>query len=111
MRCSSIVTFWIVCSLMSVDAFADAANSRISWTSSRVKGTPTRPDDYKIEPLFPALAFVNPTSIGELDKTGLLLITQMDGKVFSIPKNADRNSAQEELTLIGNLAELTGGGV
>lgn len=80
---------------------------REGWTTSRLAGTPTPPEPYRVVSAFPDLKFDHPTSISELPGTGRLLITQMNGGVFTFPKDAAVASAD----LAVDLSSVAGSGV
>lgn len=77
------------------------------WTNSRLRGTPTPPPKWKIQPAFPGTKFELPTSLQEIPGTGRLLVTQMDGRIFSLGLKTGSAAPQ----LAGNISETAGGPV
>jgi hypothetical protein len=73
-----------------VASFANAADTPIAprgvWKTSRIQGTPEPPEPYRIVPSFPKLKFERPTSIEQITGSNRLLITEMNGKIFSFPQ-------------------------
>lgn len=98
-----------------VSGFCSPANAvqrnepeaRVGWTTSRLQGTPTRPDPFRVVPAFPGLKFDHPTSLIELPGAGRLVVSQMDGKVFSFRED----SATDIADLAVDLAAAAGGNV
>jgi len=82
-------------------------NLRTAWTTSRIKGAPTPPAPYKINPVFPKVSFKNPTCIEEIPDANRLLVTEIGGKIFSVVKDPDVQEAE----LVVDLAEVSGGEV
>ncbi|HVC95695.1 MAG TPA: PQQ-dependent sugar dehydrogenase [Pirellulales bacterium] len=83
-----------VCVAAAIAAAADNADSRrLPWTTSRILGSPEAPEPYRLAPAFPNLRFQKPTSIEEVPGAGLLLVTEMDGKILSFPKDDQVNQA------------------
>lgn len=62
---------------------------RPAWTSSRLRGAPTPPEPFRIEPAFPALKFDHPTCLQEIPGADRFLATEIGGKVWTFP---DRES-------------------
>ena len=71
-----------------------------------MKGMPKTPPAYKVIPAFPAASFVKPTSIEELSDQKSILVTQMDGKIFTLDKSGKRPAS-----LVGDLSKLAEGEV
>ncbi len=83
-----------MCFAAAIAAAADNADARrLPWTTSRIHGSPEAPEPYRIVPAFPNLRFQKPTSIEEVPGADRLLVTEMDGKIFSLPKSAQVNHA------------------
>ena len=87
--------------------FVTADEPRKPWTSSRIQGAPYPPAPYKIVSAFPKVRFKKPTCIEEIPHAGRLLVTEIDGKVFSLSKQAD----VEQADLAIDLAQVSGGQV
>ncbi|MBI2946293.1 MAG: PQQ-dependent sugar dehydrogenase [Verrucomicrobia bacterium] len=60
-------------------------DKRVPWTTSRIIGTPELPLPYRIERVFPKLAFSNAVDFASLPGTRRLLIAELGGKIFSFP--------------------------
>ncbi|MCE9604044.1 MAG: PQQ-dependent sugar dehydrogenase [Planctomycetia bacterium] len=94
-----VAAIWLM--LTTVDAqtagerTAASSSKRQPWTTSRIHGSPEKPEPYRVVSAFPELRFEKPTSIEELPGSKRLLITEMAGKVFSFPK--DYEIAQADL--------------
>ncbi len=78
---------------------------RTPWNSSRLKGTPETPPAYRVERIRADQSFDHPTSIHEIPG-GKFLITQIDGKVFTLARHGDSAAA-----LVGDMAKVAGGSV
>jgi putative heme-binding domain-containing protein len=76
-------------------AFGDEAPSakRPPWTTSRIHGAPQAPAPFRLAAAFPKLKFQKPTSIEELPGTQRLLVTEMDGRIVSFPKDGSVGEA------------------
>ncbi|HUY31949.1 MAG TPA: PQQ-dependent sugar dehydrogenase [Pirellulales bacterium] len=79
---------WIGLAVTIAAASDSSVKRRLPWTTSRLHGSPEAPEPYRIVPAFPNLRFQNPTSIEEIPGVDRLLVTEMGGKVFSFPKEA-----------------------
>lgn len=88
-------------------ALSSTGYSREPWTTSRLKGTPAPPPDYRVNRVFSQYSFTHPTSIQEIPGTGEMLVTQMDGSVLTFPKVGD----SQQLHHVIDLARLAGGTV
>ncbi len=87
-------------------------SARPAWTTSRIHGTPQPPVPYKLVSAFPAVRFEKPTSIEVIPGTRRLLVTQMGGKIFSFPQEADVTKVDLVADLVALLPkELAGGSV
>ena len=90
----------IVCVLFSAPSQAEEApTKRAPWTTSRIHGSPEKPEPYQVVPAFPKLRFSFPTSVEEVPATDRLLVTERDGKVFSFPRNKEVAAADVALDL------------
>lgn len=99
---------WIgVASALAAFLFAEkpaaAQDRRPAWTTSRIQGSPEPPAPYRIAEAFPGVRFDHPTSLEEAPDLGRLLVSEMSGKLFAVPR---RGGPAE---LVGDLAaSLTG---
>lgn len=87
---------------MAQESSEDAAGAygleqRVPWTSSHVQGRPEPPPPYRPERVYSKLRFKTTTLLDVLPGTGQLLVGEMTGKVFLLPK--DPNAEQAELFL------------
>lgn len=83
-----IVGLFTLCASSSAVA-ADAPAKRPVWTTSKIKGTPEKPEPYRVVDAYAKLKFEKPTSIEELSDSKRILITEMSGKIYTFPKQAD----------------------
>jgi glucose/arabinose dehydrogenase len=94
LRCASVAVFALAMAANSSGAEEnEAIAKRPSWTTSRIQGAPEPPAPYRLAPAFPHLQFQKPTSIEELPGAGRLLVTEMDGRIFTFPKEASVSRA------------------
>jgi len=70
---------------------------RVSWTTSRIKGSPEPPPPYRTEPAFPKLKFTEPLDMAGAPHADRLFVVERYGKIFSFPN--DRSVEQAELFL------------
>ena len=80
---------------------------REPWTTSRLRGTPTPPEPFRIVPVFSQLKFDHPTSLQEIPGTNRLLVAEIGGRVFTFPKDSAISTAD----LAVDLRTLAGGDV
>src|SRR5437588_12095924 len=108
-----IIVAWLLwCIAVTIAGEAADSTEPAPTLKSRSHGSPEPPEPYKIVSAFPRLRFTKPTCIEEIPGTGRLLITEMAGKIFSFPKNAEVNQADLVLDLIALLPkDLAGRGV
>ena len=92
---------WLMtCLFVATPAVAEeVVTKRAPWTTSRIHGSPEKPEPYQVVPAFPKLRFSFPTSVEEVPATDRLLITERDGKVFSFPRVGDVATADVALDL------------
>lgn len=86
---------------------AAESQPREAWSTSRLRGTPTPPEAFRIVSAFPELKFDHPTSLQEIPGTRRLLVTEIGGQVFTFPKDA----AVSKADLAADLRTLAGGNV
>ncbi|MBM3837579.1 MAG: c-type cytochrome [Verrucomicrobia bacterium] len=67
---------------------AAGIDQRVPWTSSRISGTPEPPPPYRIERVFPKLAFSNAVDFASIPGTRRLLVAELAGKILSFPSDA-----------------------
>ena len=105
--------FPVCCLLLAAISFASAqdgnAAKRSTWTTSRIQGSPLPPQPYRLAPAFPNLKFEKPTCLEEFPDEKRLLVTEIGGRIFSFPMQADVRQADLVIDLRKLLAhELTG---
>ena len=66
---------------------------REPWTTSRLRGTPTPPEPFRIVPVFSQLKFDHPTSLQEIPGTNRLLVAEIGGRVLTFPKDSAVSTA------------------
>ena len=92
--------------LVSLAAATDViGQSPKPWTTSRIKGTPTPPPEFRIRRAFAGQSFDHPTSLLEIPVTGEILVTQMNGTILTFSKADD--SADKHR--VADLAKFAGG--
>jgi putative heme-binding domain-containing protein len=72
---------------------------RAPWTTSHLRGTPTSPEPFRIEPAFPQLKFDHPTSLQQIPGTNRLLVAEIGGRVFTFSKDAVTDQADVAVDL------------
>jgi putative heme-binding domain-containing protein len=65
---------------------------RSPWQSG-IQGTPTPPEPFRIEPIYPDLRFDHPISMLELPGTDRMLIAEIGGRVLTFPQAATVDKA------------------
>ena len=79
---------------------AVAQSPRSTWTSSRINGSPEPPLPFKVVDAFPEVRFQNPTCLEQIPGTNQLLVTEMNGKIFSLSK-LEENRQPELIVDVG----------
>jgi glucose/arabinose dehydrogenase len=64
-------------------------SSRITWTGSKIVGTPEPPSPYKVEPAFPRLKLQFPVVLVRAGGTGRLFLGELQGRISSFPDDPD----------------------
>ena len=100
-------TSWTAVFLIAVSSLYAAEKpfnlkQRVSWTTSRVKGSPDPPSPYRTRIAFSGLKFDEPLDMNSARGTDRLFIVERFGRVFSIP--LDRSTKQANLVLDMNQA-------
>ncbi len=104
---SSVFSLLLVVSISVFQLRSTSAQSvepRPAWTSSKIQGAPTAPFPYKTRSAFPRVRFDRPTSLEEIPAQNRLLITEMDGKIYSLPKSAEISKPD----VVADLAKIVG---
>jgi uncharacterized repeat protein (TIGR03806 family) len=90
------VAGWLLCDTRAADPARKEAvglDKRIPWTTSRVKGSPEPPPEYRSEVAFAKLKFAEPLDLTLIPKQGRLAVAERHGKIFTFPDDpakADR---------------------
>ncbi len=87
---------------------AGSPERRPAWTTSRLRGTPEPPFQFRIESAFPAAKFDHPTCLLEIPGTGQLLITELSGRILSLSSQTSHAQAPR---VMADLRALAGGDV
>ncbi|MGC3971389.1 MAG: PQQ-dependent sugar dehydrogenase [Pirellulales bacterium] len=95
-----VVIALIALGFTSTPAATEEPAKRPPWTTSRIKGSPEKPEPYRTTPAFPKLRFTLPSCVEEVPGTDRLLVTERDGKIFSFPQQADVAAADLALDLV-----------
>lgn len=82
---------------------------REPWATSRLHGTPTPPEAFRIVPAFPRLKFDHPTSLLEIPGTNRVLVTEIGGKVLTFSKDDAEADSTPDLAV--DLHDLAHGNV
>lgn len=61
--------------------------TRVPWTTSRMKGTPDPPAPYRTEFAFPNLTFDEPLAMGVVPGTNRLAVAERHGKIYTFENN------------------------
>ena len=69
------------------------------WTTSKLKGTPSPPEPFKIVPVFKKLKFDHPTSLQQIPGTNRLLVAEIGGRVFTFITEATTTTADLAIDL------------
>lgn len=67
-----------------VSVLACCAGAAEAWTTSRVKGSPEPPKDYRVARVFPKITFANPLDAATIPGTKRLVVVEQYGKIFSV---------------------------
>jgi uncharacterized repeat protein (TIGR03806 family) len=78
-------------------------DKRVAWATSRISGSPEPPLPYRIERVFPKLAFKNPLLIANAPGTDRLFVGEQAGKLYSFPKDPARDKPDMFLDLTAEL--------
>ena len=103
MKSSTLILFTTTLLLFTAASETKAAD-RAPWTTSRIQGTPFPPAPFSIRSAFPNLKLNRPTCIEEIPGANRLIITEIGGKIHSLPNNATTTQAD----LVIDLATITG---
>ncbi len=72
---------------------------REPWITSRLVGTPSSPEPFRIVPVFKNLKFDHPTSLHEIPGSNRLLIAEIGGRVFTFEKDSATTQADLAIDL------------
>src|SRR5262245_44437356 len=68
-------------------------DKRVPWTTSRVKGSPEPPPEYRSEVAFPRLKFAEPLDMAAVPGGKRLAVAERHGKVFTFPNDPKAEKA------------------
>lgn len=95
-----------ICLLMT--AVPDVTAQRLEpWTTSRLKGTAEKPAAFRIREAFSGQTFDHPTSLIDCRGSNELLVTQMNGLIFTLQTPPDTAARHQ----VADLSQLAGGPV
>jgi len=105
MRRGSFIIILILLGIIVTSVLADEKTEkpyglakRTPWTTSKVVGSPEPPLPYRLDRVFPKLAFKGPTSLMMEPGTNRMLVSENAGKIFAFPVD-DPNTDKPELFL------------
>jgi putative heme-binding domain-containing protein len=70
-----------------------SAAERVSWTTSRIHGSPDPPAPFRVERAFPKLKFAAPLDVVTIPGSRRLAVVEQRGRIFSIPNDEDCEQA------------------
>ncbi len=79
------------------------ASARVPWTTSRVSGSPQAPLPYRVERVFPKLAFNGPVDLATAPGSSRFFVVELGGKILSFPIDPDAAAADLFLDLRANI--------
>jgi putative heme-binding domain-containing protein len=79
-------------------------SKRVSWTTSKITGSPEPPKPYVLERVFPKLTFENPVDLVAVPNSNQMLVLEVNGKVWSF----DNNNGTSERHLVCDLKSIDG---
>ena len=66
---------------------------RTPWTTSRLRGSPEPPPEYRLTRAFPQISFKGPVFIAQDPLSDRLLVAEYEGRIYEFP--AERSNRQE----------------
>jgi uncharacterized repeat protein (TIGR03806 family) len=82
-------------------------DKRVPWTTSRVKGSPEPPEEYRSEIAFPTLRFDEPLDMAAVPGTDRLAVAERHGKVFTFVNDPKRAKADQLLDIKKTIYAIT----
>jgi len=79
------------------------SQDRVAWTKSMFRGSPELPLPYVAETVWPHITFNEPLDITLLGLEDKLFITELSGKIYSLPADLNSHPDQAELVFDTNL--------
>ena len=67
---------------------AKVSGNRVTWTTSRIRGTPEPPLPYVVERIYPQLHLEQPTTIIPVPGTDRMIVTQLEKPIVSFARDA-----------------------
>jgi uncharacterized repeat protein (TIGR03806 family) len=100
---ASLISMLVARTLAETPAHPYGIDKRVAWTTSRITGSPEPPHPYRVERVFPKLAFKNPLLITNAPATDRLFVGEQAGKLYSIPNDPKCNKPDLFLDLTTEL--------
>jgi uncharacterized repeat protein (TIGR03806 family) len=95
----AVVAGWLFCNTRAADPVRKEADppvgidKRVPWTTSRVKGSPEPPPEYRSEVAFPKLKFAEPLDMAFVPGANRLAVAERHGKVFTFANDPKTQKA------------------
>ena len=92
----AVAAGWLLCDTRAADPArkdggpAVGIDKRVPWTTSRVKGSPEPPPEYRSEVAFPKLKFAEPLDLAFVPGRNRLAVAERHGKVFTFANDPPR---------------------
>ena len=87
-------TLLFIAALLLLVCSAGRSAPRVSWTTSRVVGSPNPPAPLRVERLFPKLKFDAPVDAGGMPGSDRIFVLEQKGKLYSFPARVDVERAE-----------------
>ncbi len=78
---------------------SSGGQERVSWTTSKILGTPDPPKPYVVERVYPKLEFQQPVEIMPLDNSGRMIVLELSGKIYTFTDSDECEKADLALDL------------
>ena len=90
MRCQ-LILFLAFCLVSPLTA---KASERVTWTTSRVVGSPDEPKPFSVKRVYPQLQFNQPVELMAVPGTNKMMVLEVTGKLFVFENNAACQNAE-----------------
>ena len=81
-----------------------AAKKPAVWTQSRIQGAPQPPPAYRLRSVYPQVAFSKPTSVESLPGSNRLLVTEIGGRILTLPAPPAKGAPSDRTSATGSAA-------